>query len=1189
MRVPAKRGKVRRVFPSSSLATSTPFSGEDLVTTPVHGERPIEIRESPEASTLGAFVYDDGGDSPLFVPQDSDPVVPSQDLAFIEPSAPPSSYQEYDTGVSTQVGKLTGLFESSQPLPESQQATNGAAVGSTAGNPAVLTTSPNLSSEALTPAHQSTGRVVPDSQSLLTSTNHISQPQAKAQSNNPDKAGSQLLGDLEAAAQPLVAESQEQSSINGNQTSLDRAAEQPRASQTIFVARRSPNRQESLCSRPVSLEPSFLSQQPTTEQPTKRQENSSPSPPVSVTGSDLQASANFVASSPVEYRESIEVHTAQAVVPVTDHCTDNQTSESLQTDTPFPFETQIPPAHTQAVAQISTQPLLPSHSQPTSNHGHLSKILESAPRSNSLPVNDISLSSPLPSIPNHSLPAIGESAPPVPLIPSTPAHSPAASPNKDRPKMERRTPTLEPKIGSMAARIKAMKAEQAAKRGLTPSASPNLVIPPKPSAVPPRLNAELAADALSQAGSPEPSRNGGRSPSAVPAALPVKTVTQDEMNTSGRYPTLVPQEKENPFLRRQSTITGTASKEASKGGNFVHSVPIALMGHQRDSYPLMIQQHKDVIERFLNTTHPDDELTVEIETLLERLRRIVVHPDLDNVETYTQYDVPPAAHAKWAIDCSAKFSFLKNLIDELRDKRVDIAVICQSSQLLLILENFLLAFKVSCYRADTGQTTEQDGCTLMFKIMSPHEDASYESLSADAVICMDNSAEAGGSTLKLLQDRLDSELVMMVLAAPGTIEHVERCLSPQLSHQQKLRALVHGIFDLRHDAGKLEHGQLPSVETAKVVAGFITSQPGEREWSVAALSMLENLDSQTESDIDPPQSSEVAHLGEKRPLHASDVFMESPDASKKRRLESNGVHSQDQPITINPLELDLSHISDSVPVPSHQPLDASSLVDPSNLNETVKRLQSLLLTAQTSLADHKHDLSELQYRHEDQRNEFVELNRKKEEAIEMAQKAVNRMTEGAATTSALRTENRSLKDQIAAMQQTLADHSVPERAEFEKQRIAFEQAQKENQVLEKRLKVQQKDLDYAQEMYQNTSSTAQELGIRNRELENELSHAQNRATGEQARAKQMTLDARSANLIRENKLLKAKIREQADTLARKDKELSLMKEASRGRMGTRGTSVPRSPRMASPLKHGSRQSSPAAGELRGRTHPLRQG
>ncbi|MCL1383540.1 hypothetical protein, partial [Listeria monocytogenes] len=82
------------------------------------------------------------------------------------------------------------------------------------------------------------------------------------------------------------------------------------------------------------------------------------------------------------------------------------------------------------------------------------------------------------------------------------------------------------------------------------------------------------------------------------------------------------------------------------------------------SYPLLIQHHKDDIERFLATSHPTDELIVAIESLLDRLRRIAVHPDLDNIETYTQYDVPADAHAQWAIDCSAKFLFLKHLIDE---------------------------------------------------------------------------------------------------------------------------------------------------------------------------------------------------------------------------------------------------------------------------------------------------------------------------------------------------------------------------------------------------------------------------------------------------------------------------------------------------------------------------------------------
>ena len=74
-----------------------------------------------------------------------------------------------------------------------------------------------------------------------------------------------------------------------------------------------------------------------------------------------------------------------------------------------------------------------------------------------------------------------------------------------------------------------------------------------------------------------------------------------------------------------------------------------------------------------------------------------------------------------------------------------------------------------------------------------------------------------------------------------------------------------------------------------------------------------------------------------------------------------------------------------------------------------------------------------------------------------------------------------------------------------------------------------------------------------------------------------------------NDMLKTMLKEREAGLRFRDEEIAKLKEASRGRMGTRGTSVPRSPRMGSP-RVPSRQTSPAAGDLRGRSgllHPLR--
>lgn len=1074
--------------------------------------------------------------------------ITGQDFVFIRPSEPPSSYQEYLEPSQPEVSQsLPKSLPNSAPAP---RATGESVIDTPAAVPAT-----SQIEESYTPGQPSTGRVIPDSQSLPTSLDFATvQSQTNQDTSGIQEAAavaSQLVEDLQGAAEGPV------------------AASSPKP-ETTSIPHQLPNQPTSLRSTHYSLPGS-----------------KSPKPPAAldfqVTGAGSQIGPVIDSPSEADYRVSIEE--PDPGTPVTE--ARHTAHEESETQISFPFETQVVSAQSQVVAGASSQ--LPGSLPPVSRKTRASlNIGLSTPRAHSLPGHVRLGSGSFAPVPSCTLSAIGDSAPLPPYVPSTPTSSSFEH------TMDENTPTSESKLGGTAAKIRARKAERQAERraerairgGQTPSITSS-VTPVKPSALPPRINAEIAAESPARVGTPE-SRNGGRSPSAVPAALPIQIVTQEEMNTSERYKTLIPQEKENPALRRQSTITGTTSKEASKVGNFVHSVPIALMGHQRDSYPLMIQHHKDVIERFLATSQPTDELVVEIETLLERLRRIAVHPDLDNIETYTQYDVPPAAHAKWATDCSAKFHFLKHLIDELREKPVSIAVICRPGQLLQIVEDFLRGLEVTYHKSDTCHQTEQGRGALSFKIISPNEDVSSDS--ADAVICLDNSAEAGGPASKLMQD---SSLVMMALVVPSTVEHVERCISPELNDQQKLRALVHGVFDLRYESGKLEHGQLPSIETAKVLADFITSDEGATEWSIPALSMLENLDSQTDSDIQLPQSSAAVHGVEKRPFGTLDVEMPASDADtfKRPRLASNGVHTHDEPITINPLELDISHVSDSIDKPSgNNIMDSSELQGSSDLSKTIERLQSLLLSTRTELAVHKQDLSDLQYRYEDQRAQIVSLTRRNDDAIDTAQKAVTRMSEGAVTASALRVENRTLKEQLKAAQEALADHTVPERAELEQQRIAVEQSRQEKEVLEKRLKVAQKDLDYAQEMYRESSTAAQSLGTANRDLESSVSYLQNRASGERTRAKQMTLDARAQNLVRENKQLKATLREQTDALARKDKELALLKEASRGRMGTRGSSQPRSPRVTSPLKNaaGSRQSSPSASELRGKLHPLRQ-
>ena len=445
MRKPAKRGRVRRVLSSSSIGQSSPATREQVPISSTNKSRPIEIKESPEASSAGAprrgnnkdsplFVTQDTSsssadtpvervceDSPLFEPQDAVQEVPSQDLAFVQLSEPPSSYRNYTTLGSSQVDPTTDLPEPSQNLPDSQH-TPKAVPADTPEEPLVLATSQAAPQTAHTSGQNSTGRVVPDSQSLPTSFDLASQLQA----DTGDGAASQFIQDLQVAAQAPRVSSQSLNATNIRSPPVDLEAD--RCTNQAGTPPQSPQRPSVKSPSPGA--PGSPSLAP--------EENPIAALRVPVTNSpDRVAAYDF--SSQLDCRDSIEDRVTEPVASSTQH--DRQSpvehSQSPITGTSFPFETQIAPAQTQSQVASRTSTAIPilSHSQPISGHHQAYDSI--APRANSLPNHDSSLSSSLPAIPSQALPIIGESAPPLPYLPSTPSRTPV----KDSQTMDRRTPT----------------------------------------------------------------------------------------------------------------------------------------------------------------------------------------------------------------------------------------------------------------------------------------------------------------------------------------------------------------------------------------------------------------------------------------------------------------------------------------------------------------------------------------------------------------------------------------------------------------------------------------------------------------------------------------------------------------------------------------------------------------------------
>lgn len=902
-----------------------------------------------------------------------------------------------------------------------------------------------------------------------------------------------------------------------------------------------------------------------------------------------------------------------------------QRSTGTGNSSSFPFATQVGTSVRTGETPAQHRAPLPGHrSQPapfTQPQGQERPevSLPSQPQAlHSLPVPS---SSSFPSIPTHSPLTFGESAPRRPQTPST----------TDIGSMQSSPQSGEQKPTSLAARLKAMREANRARRSQTPVAAAQTTSEPvRPTAVPPRLTSPAPSALPARLTSPAPAE-GARSPSAVPVVEPQPIVSQEDQNTSERYHSLVPQAHANghdtvmqngnsTHLQASDDNDTTMSAPDDKYGKF-HVVPIALIGHQRDQYPETVWYKRNLIERYLAADTPNEELTQGAEEFVEQMKRIVNHPDLDNAETLTQYDVSPSQQANWDIQCSAKFRFLDNLIRALKasapaDSHFKLVVLTSYARLASMLFNFCKSLPAHVYlELEEEHSSQLEGpANITIHVSSVSEPQSLQTSGADFVIAFDGGT-AGVDPIKQLSryEGNDGIKTLLQLIVPCSVEHIERRLAPFLSTRARLRALLSGIFRLRSQAGRLEDDQVPPREAATAIVDYQIAYDDKTEWPLATLSRLDQLDSQTESELEPlssdfvggGESQEAARAGDKRSFNAADIGVLDSDPSKRMRagtaLEAANIAAM--PVTINPQELDITHVSDSVDKPTQgAPLGSSLPSMP--MSDTERRLRQLVKETQDRLDEHVRALSELQYRHEDQRNELVDAAMERDNAITTATAAMNRVQEQDALIKATRGERNDLNASLAQANERLLSHAVPERAELEAIRLGKNKAETEVERLQTRLESANGELEYMRTMYQDTSSKAQALAQQNTQLENELAVSQNKATGTQVELKRMGMDTFTKKLRAENKKLLATLKDRENGLRLRDEEISRLKEAGRGRMSTRATSVPRSPRMGSPLKAGassngggsnSRQDSPSASELRGRAagaallHPLRNG
>ena len=232
----------------------------------------------------------------------------------------------------------------------------------------------------------------------------------------------------------------------------------------------------------------------------------------------------------------------------------------------------------------------------------------------------------------------------------------------------------------------------------------------------------------------------------------------------------------------------------------------------------------------------------------------------------------------------------------------------------------------------------------------------------------------------------------------------------------------------------------------------------------------------------------------------------------------------------------------------------------SSLRETINGLQS-------RLQEISNDLSLLQDRNEELTAERANLRHEKDDLITAAATTEKKLASRATEIAELKEERKSLKAELEEARNALKGSVVPEIAELEKAKEEARTTVQERDSLQKKIASLKQDFEFTRQQYQQASTAAAESSNRNTELEAENIELRKKASGEAARAKEITI--KNATVIHEKRI------QQLEAMLEERDELLRKRDRGRGVQTRSGSVQPRSPRPGN-SRAGSRAGSPMA-------------
>lgn len=278
-----------------------------------------------------------------------------------------------------------------------------------------------------------------------------------------------------------------------------------------------------------------------------------------------------------------------------------------------------------------------------------------------------------------------------------------------------------------------------------------------------------------------------------------------------------------------------------------HIVSLAMNMRIRNQYTSIINMYRDAIMKLMESNSQDQGPMDKITELLTRISGVLQHSDLD-AEEARDYSSPPSPEdeATWAEQCSFKFCFLRHFLEEIRPHDMHVSIVAQPGRLLDLIEMFLVGRGIVYFRPD-GKGSSHPGdqrfaqCQCQVSIVpSGPGGRNFALKPAVLVIAFDGSVSAMEPQVHRMRMQQEHSWLQPIvrLVIYKSAEHLAICLPPEIEQSDRIRRIVSGMTQLRHEAGILQPEDMEVSAAAEEVAIALRLGGHEGRWTLPSVRPL---------------------------------------------------------------------------------------------------------------------------------------------------------------------------------------------------------------------------------------------------------------------------------------------------------------------------------------------------------------